>query len=253
MPSTLSCRLFDWGRNFARQRVRPARSDAASPEHPWGMAVQRPGWAQRAFERLKGAARWATGGPSCPVRATRACMAACVSAWVVWAAPAQAAPVVYDITFTLTTGTSAPTGSFTFDPTVGPDGTFSDFIVNHRGVAHNFTAKANASGFDILAGLTACPSNQVWAFFDYENQNVYALFASNASLPADPEFMPWMGFLAVSNSIPNGDGADDGGTFTIAARNPGLTVSEPMTLLLVGLSVAGLSAMRRRGPARTVG
>ncbi|MFY7857974.1 MAG: PEP-CTERM sorting domain-containing protein [Rubrivivax sp.] len=170
---------------------------------------------------------------------------------------------MYDITFTLTTGTSAPTGSFTFDPTVGPDGTFSDFIVNHRGVAHNFTAKANApstggcasgaSGFDILAGLTACPSNQVWAFYDYENQNVYALFASNASLPADLEFMPWMGFLAVSNSIPNGDGADDGGTFTIAARNPGLTVSEPMTLLLVGLSVAGLSAMRRRGPARTVG
>ena len=209
------------------------------------------------------AVRQAKGSPSCPVRATRACMAACVSAWIAWGAPAQAAPVVYDITFTLTTGTSAPTGSFTFDPTVGPDGTFSDFIINHRGVAHDFTAKANApttggcasgaTGFGILAGLTGCPSSQVWAFYDYELLNVYALFASNASLPADPEFMPWMGFLTVSNSIPNGNGADDGGTFTIAARSPGLTVSEPMTLLLFGVSFAGLSAMGRRGSARKVG
>ena len=242
--------------------MRPAVRDETAPAHRQGKEVQRPGWARRAFSRLMGGIRQAKGSPSCPVRATRACMAACVSAWVAWGSPAQAAPVVYDITFTLIAGTSAPTGSFTFDPTVGPGGTFSDFIVHHRGVAHDFTAKANApttggcasgaTGFDIMAGLTACPTNQVWAFYDYALHDVYALFASNASLPADPEFMPWMGFLAVNKSIPNGDGPDDGGTFTIAARSPGLTVSEPMTLLLVGVSVAGLSAMRRRGPARTV-
>lgn len=218
----------------------------------------------RALRSARRALNWATaevaratGSSSHAVRAARACRATTVSALIALGAPALAAPVVYDITFTLTKGTSAPSGFFTHDATVGPGGTFSDFIVTHRGVAHDFTAKANApttggcasgaTGFDIMAGLTSCPSNQNWAFYDYEFTNPYSLFASTASLPADPEFMPWAGFLAVSSQIQNGDGPDDGGTFTIAARGRGLTVPEPMTLLIVGVSLAGLAAVRRRG------
>jgi hypothetical protein len=84
---------------------------------------------------------------------------------------------VYDITFTRTQGTETPTGFFTYDATVGPAGTFSDFLVTHRGVICDFTAAANASfpvvgcgtgasGLAIMAGTTACLTDQVWRFFD---------------------------------------------------------------------------------------
>jgi hypothetical protein len=99
----------------------------------------------------------------------RIMLAAAVAAMVAVAAPATAAPVVYDITFKTTLGTATPSGSFGYDASAVQK--FSDFLMTHRGVTIDFTTAANAasgagcsagkSAFDIMAGATGCTSNQV--------------------------------------------------------------------------------------------
>jgi hypothetical protein len=164
---------------------------------------------------------------------------------------ASAAPIPYNITFTLLEGDLAPvSGSFLYDATIPA---FSDFHVVWNGLDLDLTASANSPvalnlapcsggtstpeyGFAIVSGTTNCTSQQLWSAFSTSETTQFVLFASNSPLGV-------ISGMEVSQAIQAaGLGAPSiilaGGTFTITA------VPEPASAILI-LAAFGAGFVRR--------
>ena len=134
-----------------------------------------------------------------------------------------AAPVLYDINFTLLSGPPAPTsGSFDYDSTAAIGSQFSSFIVDWDGYAFNFTAAANAATVT-NSGCTAATSATIFNFL-----------TGTGSCPGTPNSFTWKADTnnAGSNANPTFNFFDDGNptsTYIILGASAG-TVPAPTSL-----------------------
>jgi hypothetical protein len=172
---------------------------------------------------------------------------------------AQAAPIDYTITFTVTEG-DAPlpaAGSFTYDADTP---LFTNFHVIWNNQDFDLTSSANgpyngglcggslsgpAGGFAILSGSTPCPAEQLWAAFTSTNSSHLMLFASNNDF--SPDVLHLNIAVDISGYVPgpSGDRVLGGGTFTIAPADV-TAIPEPTSLVLLGTGLLGAAAARRR-------
>lgn len=174
---------------------------------------------------------------------------------------AHAAPVRYNIQFTTTSGSPAPTsGSFFYDSDVP---VFSNFLVVWNGISFDMTAAANNPTFAMGACNTAgngaadtfdfllnqnCGSGQYfngWGGFGYGFASGFTFERSDAeNLPTNA-----ISFSAIDSST---DNTSAQGTFSISlAEAP---VPEPATLSMLTAAAALLAVrlrMRRSGRGST--
>ena len=155
----------------------------------------------------------------------------------------MASPVTYNISFTLTTGTTAPTSaSFVYDSAAVAGARFSSFVVNWDGLTFDLTASANhpstffgtgckLDGFLLLSGISVCtpPGQQSWKGAITSLASFY--FIENAA-PID--FALVGGSLEITGTAKSGTGS-----YSISQ------VPEPSTALLVLAPLAWLAAKRR--------
>jgi len=163
---------------------------------------------------------------------------------------ANASPILYDINFTQTLGSSKPSGSFDYDPTTQ---TFSNFLVAYGGATLDVTAAANApiidadcggltTGFAIMDGTTGCHTQQVWYFSGGDRTDLF-FFASQDNLVANTGALH--SYERINDySLTHSNYSTDGGTFSISPAST--SVPEPLTLSLFGAAVAGAAAATRR-------
>ncbi len=172
---------------------------------------------------------------------------------VTCSAPIWAAATTYDINFTLTSGTPAPTaGSFTYDPAVG----FSNFTVDWNGLTFDLTAAANTILVDSFVG-TGCDSES--------STPQYAFLVLTKDLTGCSPTYTWAaggssgGGLTFVFGVSDGPGSDtfrttdpyppDGGLFVegdwslteVQASTP-----EPTSLALTFLAGLALAGLKRR-------
>jgi hypothetical protein len=164
------------------------------------------------------------------------------------AASAVGAPVLYNITFTSTTGPAPTAGSFSYDSTAPLASRFSGFTVSWGNGIFDLTATANTgeqfvgtdcgttpssqSVFSFLSGQNVCANAAVIAWdgvrsggiqlFDFRNQEL--------SGPGAP-----MATISINASTPFSAGPDASGSFSIQSTS---TVPEPSTFVLALLSGA---------------
>jgi PEP-CTERM motif len=167
------------------------------------------------------------------------------------------APILYDITFVQTVGTtSTQSGSFFYDPV---DELFSDFKITVNGLVVDFTALANSPfqdgicpaapgggslGFAIMSGNTPCPTEQLWGAISANTFTLVNIFSSGEAFQAN--------VLTIDSSIDLGafvpavpaQAVSAGGTFTI--REAPASIPEPGTVALLCVALAGLGFLRRR-------
>ncbi|MBS1828876.1 MAG: PEP-CTERM sorting domain-containing protein [Acidobacteria bacterium] len=174
---------------------------------------------------------------------------------------ANAAPLLYNIQFTATSGAAPTSGSFRYDPDVP---VFSDFIVVWTGDTFNMTASANNP---IATGACDTPGNGAADTFDFLlNQNCgngqfsNGWSASRNTLGAAIQFgrsddnIPPVDRFLIFADAGGGSSASSRGTFSISlAEAP---VPEPATLSLLTASAALVAArfrIRRRLSAGDAG
>lgn len=172
---------------------------------------------------------------------------------------AQAAPIDYTITFTVTDGdVSLPvSGYFTYDADAP---LFTNFHVIWNNQDFDLTAEANstssssycsgslsgaAGGFAILTGSTPCAANQIWTAFTSTNSSYFYLFASNHDFSTDVTHLNIAVDIGGYIAGPSGDRVLGGGTFTIAPVDV-TAIPEPTSLVLFGTGLLGAAAARRR-------
>jgi hypothetical protein len=176
-----------------------------------------------------------------------------------YATLAQAAPIDYTISFTVTDG-NVPlpaAGSFTYDADTP---LFTNFHVIWNSQDFDLTSSANspfnsglcggalsgpAGGFAVLSGSTPCQADQVWAAFTTATNSYLYLFASNNNFSTDVTALNIAVAISRVLSGPPGDRVIGGGTFTIAPADV-TAIPEPMSLVLLGTGLIGAAAARRR-------
>ncbi|MBL8229123.1 MAG: PEP-CTERM sorting domain-containing protein [Bryobacterales bacterium] len=155
----------------------------------------------------------------------------------------QAAPVLYNMTFTPSTG-QAPAGSFRYDDDTS---TFSAFIVVHRGFTYDFTSAVNTGGYSFFFG-TGCPYPDTAAgvaswlrdpgctrnyLVEWQPQSPVSLMYLAEGAPRGSDALSE---LAVTGRID-----DEGGTFTVTAEVP-----EPQTLISMAIGTVLIAVLRKR-------
>lgn len=163
------------------------------------------------------------------------------------AASATAAPVAYNITFTETSGGTAPTsGSFLYDSATE---TFSSFIIEWNARSFDLTSSANspavsgpcntaaansADFFTYLAGATPCAS-RVWNASEVATTFSFRSFSLGGGR-----------FPIASATSPDGlIDASGRGAFSVSLAGAATEVPEPSSWVLM-LSGGTLVAWRRR-------
>ena len=166
------------------------------------------------------------------------------------ATPLAAAPILYNINFTATSG-STPSGSFSYDSAAASN-PFSGFIIVQSGVVFNYTFDANQSFLLSPSGASPCgvvsPSTLGTVFLALTT-NCWPTRTWNSFLQTSSFLQD---FTLFSDHMASGGGPKaieaSAGTFTVSQATP-----EPGTIgfMLSGLAVLAGICMRQR-PQRPV-
>jgi hypothetical protein len=173
------------------------------------------------------------------------------------ATSAFASPMLYNITFTATTGPAPTGGSFTYDSTAPLASRFTGFTVFWGSGIFDLTAVANTgeqfigtdcgttpssgSVFTFLSGQDVCTNAAVVAWDGIRSGGIQIFDFRNQELSGSG---PPMASIGTNASTPFSAGPDATGFFSIASTS---TAPEPSTLLLTLLAGAFL-ARRRSDP-----